>query len=71
MQNRPANKLVAAVAAAACALTGCPSLTQRAEIPPSVERAETLAHQGDQAGAARVYEDLAAQNSGPDRNEFA
>ena len=59
------------IAAAVFALTGCPRLTQRAEIPPSVERAEALAHQGDQAGAARVYEDLAAQNSGPDRNEFA
>jgi outer membrane PBP1 activator LpoA protein len=35
-----------------------------------VERADTLARQGDQAGAARVYEALAAQNSGPNRNEF-
>jgi outer membrane PBP1 activator LpoA protein len=55
---------------AALALAGCPSLTRQAELPPSVDRAEALAHQGDQIGAARVYEALAAQNSGADRNEF-
>jgi outer membrane PBP1 activator LpoA protein len=60
----------AVVATAAFALTGCPSLSQRGELPPSVDRADTLARQGDQAGAARVYEALAAQNSGADRNEF-
>jgi outer membrane PBP1 activator LpoA protein len=60
----------AVVATAAFALTGCPSLSQISELPPSVERADTLARQGDQAGAARVYEALAAQNSGPNRNEF-
>jgi uncharacterized protein len=60
----------AVLVTAAVALTGCPSLTRQAELPPSVDRAEALAHQGDQAGAARVYEALAAQNSGADRNEF-
>src|ERR1700688_2373169 len=60
----------AVVATAAFALTGCPGLSQRGELPPSVDRADTLAREGDQAGAARVYEALAAQNSGADRNEF-
>jgi outer membrane PBP1 activator LpoA protein len=36
-----------------------------------VDRAEQLEHAGDVGGAARVYEDLAAHNSGSDRNEFA
>jgi outer membrane PBP1 activator LpoA protein len=54
----------------AIALTGCPSLMRQAEPPPSVDRAESQARQGDQAGAARIYEALAAQNSGADRNAF-
>jgi outer membrane PBP1 activator LpoA protein len=60
----------AVIFTAALALTGCPSLTRQAELPPSVDRAENLARQGDQVGAARVYEALAAQNAGADRNEF-
>ncbi|MDB6046949.1 MAG: hypothetical protein JWM63_5500 [Gammaproteobacteria bacterium] len=60
----------AVVATAAFALTGCPSLSQRGELPPSADRADALARQGDQVGAARVYEALAKQNSGADRNEF-
>ena len=60
----------AVVATAALVLTACPSLTRQAEPPPSVERAQSLARQGDQAGAARVYEALAAQNSGADRNDL-
>jgi outer membrane PBP1 activator LpoA protein len=60
----------AVIVTAAFALTGCPSLTRQPELPPSVDRAEALAHQGDQVGAARVYEALAAQNTGPDRNQF-
>ncbi|HYL02086.1 MAG TPA: penicillin-binding protein activator [Steroidobacteraceae bacterium] len=55
---------------AAAALGGCPSLTQRAGLPPSVERAETLERSGDRAGAARVYEELAAQNVGVQRNDL-
>jgi len=48
-------------------LSGCPSLSQRAELPPSIDRAQELERSGDVAGAARVYEALAAQNSGTDR----
>ncbi len=58
------------LAAAALVLSACPSLTERAGLPPSVERAEALERAGDAAGAARVYEDLAAQNSGAERNAF-
>jgi outer membrane PBP1 activator LpoA protein len=64
---RPIIRLVL-VAAAAVLLSACPSLTERAGLPPSVERAEALERSGDAAGAARVYEDLAAQNSGAERN---
>ncbi|MBV9726711.1 MAG: penicillin-binding protein activator [Gammaproteobacteria bacterium] len=52
---------------AAAALAGCPSLTQRGELPPSIDRAQELERSGDAAGAARVYEQLAGQNSGTDR----
>jgi len=58
------------VAAAAFTLTGCPSLNPRAEAPPSVDNADALARRGDQMGAARMYEALAEQNSGTDRNEY-
>jgi outer membrane PBP1 activator LpoA protein len=51
-------------------LSGCPSLSERAGLPPSVDRATQLETSGDQLGAARVYEQLAAQNSGPDRNDL-
>ena len=60
----------AVIATAALVLTGCPSITQQAQLPPSADRAEALARQGDQAGAARIYEALAEQNSGADRNEY-
>jgi outer membrane PBP1 activator LpoA protein len=56
--------------AAAVLLAGCPSLGERGGPPPSIDRAEALEHAGDQAGAARVYEELAAQNSGGDRNNL-
>src|SRR5260370_23227474 len=55
-------------AAAALLLSACPSLTERAGLPPSLERAEALERAGDAAAAARVYEELAAQNSGAERN---
>ncbi len=61
----------ALVAVTALVLTGCPSLGPRSELPPSVDRAQDLEHQGDIAGAARVYEQLAEQNSGADRTAFA
>src|SRR5262249_5455446 len=57
----------ALVSAAALAFSGCPSLTERAALPPSVDRAEALERPGDAAGAARVYEELAAQNTGAER----
>src|SRR5258708_35648840 len=56
------------VVAAALLLSACPSLTERAGLPPSLERAEALERAGEAAGAARVYEELAAQNSGAERN---
>src|SRR5882724_4188540 len=58
------------VAAAGLALTGCPSLSPRAESPPSLDNADALARSGDQTGAAHMYEALAGQNSGSDRNEY-
>jgi len=61
---------LAVLVTAAVALTGCPSITRQNELPPSVDRAQTLERQGDQAGAARVYEALAGQNAGADRNEY-
>ena len=58
----------AVLAATAVLLSGCPSLGPRAELPPSVDRADELERAGDGAGAGRVLEQLAAQNSGADRN---
>jgi outer membrane PBP1 activator LpoA protein len=55
---------------AAAALCGCPSLSERAELPPSVDRAATLESNGDHVGAARMYEGLAAQNQGGPRNDY-
>ena len=66
---RPLMRLVLAPLAALL-LGGCPSLSERGGLPPSVDRAETLERSGDATGAARVYEDLAAQNSGADRNDL-
>ena len=57
--------------AALLALSGCPSLGPRSELPPSVDRAQDLEQRGDLAGAARVYEELAEQDSGADRSAFA
>jgi uncharacterized protein len=58
------------VAVAGLALTGCPSLSPRAESPPSVDNADALARSGDLNGAGRMYEALAGENSGSDRNEY-
>jgi len=69
MYIRPLVRLVLIVLAAG-SLTACPSLTQRGELPPSLDRAQELERSGDRAGAARVYEQLAAQNSGTDRTGF-
>ncbi|HEX7416454.1 MAG TPA: penicillin-binding protein activator [Steroidobacteraceae bacterium] len=59
-----------ALGAAALLLAGCPSGALRAPPPPSVERAETLEHQGDPAAAAKVYEALGEENAGADRADF-
>jgi len=66
MYVRPPVRIALLVLAAAL-LAGCPSLSQRAELPPSIDRAQELERAGDPAGAARVYEQLAGQNSGTDR----
>jgi outer membrane PBP1 activator LpoA protein len=58
-----------AALAVALALSGCPSLTTLGP-PPSAERAASLEQSGDAAGAARVYEGLAGQNSGANRNAY-
>lgn len=57
-----------AATAAAVVITGCAA--GPAEIPPSLDRAAMLVRQGDQAGAARVYEALARQNTGAHRNDL-
>ena len=57
-----------AALAAALVLSGCPSLSVGP--PPSVDRAASLQQSGDSAGAARIYESLAAQNSGVERNDY-
>jgi outer membrane PBP1 activator LpoA protein len=49
-------------------LAGCTSLGPTSEAPPSVDRARNLDSSGDYAGAARIYEALAAQNSGTEQN---
>ena len=61
---------LAVVAAAAITLTGCPTFNPRTAGPASVDTADTLARQGDQMGAARMYESLAGQNTGADRNQY-
>ena len=70
MPVRPIIRLLL-LAAAALALSACASLTERTGLPPSLERAEALERAGDAAGAARVCEDLAAQNGGAERNDLA
>ena len=59
-----------AILAAVLTLTGCPSLGPRAEAPPSVDRARSLDRSGDYSGAARTYEQLAAQNTGTEQNAY-
>ena len=52
------------LAGAALWLTACPSLGPRADLPPTLERAEGFVQRGEHAAAARVFEKLAEQNSG-------
>jgi hypothetical protein len=56
------------VLAATLLLTGCPSLGPRTAPPPSQDRARNLERSGDYAGAAGIYETLAAQNTGTEQN---
>lgn len=51
-------------------MSGCPSLSARTELPPSVDRAAQLERGSDPAGAARIYEALAANNPGAQGNEL-
>lgn len=62
---------LAAMVTAAMLLAGCPS-GGNVRRPPtvSVDRAEQLRGSGDYAGAAGVYEKLAAQTTGSDNAEF-
>jgi outer membrane PBP1 activator LpoA protein len=59
-----------AVVTAALLLAGCPSGNVRRPPAVSVDRAEQLRSSGDYAGAAGVYEKLAAQTTGSDSAEF-
>jgi outer membrane PBP1 activator LpoA protein len=54
------------LAGIALALAACESLGPLANLPPSLDRAESLANRGDHAGSARVFENLANQNAGDD-----
>src|SRR6185503_445388 len=49
-------------------LAGCTSIGPTSEAPPSVDRARALESAGDHAGAARIYEALATQNTGTEQN---
>lgn len=60
---------LAALGAVTLALAGCVSVPQGPA--PSAQRAATLARQGNQVGAAQMYEALANENRGAQRNDFA
>jgi hypothetical protein len=60
---------LAALAAVTLVLAGCVSVPLGPA--PSAEQAAALARQGNQAGAAQMYETLANQSSGAQRNDFA
>src|SRR6185369_12194332 len=49
-------------------LASCTSLGPTSEAPPNADRARALETSGDYAGAARIYEALAAQNTGTEQN---
>ncbi len=63
-------RALAAVLLLSVALGGCPSLTERSGLPPSVDRAAQLESSGDPAAAGRMYEELAAHNTGADRDDL-
>jgi outer membrane PBP1 activator LpoA protein len=60
---------LSALAAFTLVLAGCVSVPQGPA--PSAEQAATLARQGNQAGAGEMYEALANENRGAQRNDFA
>ncbi|MGH8201248.1 MAG: penicillin-binding protein activator [Steroidobacteraceae bacterium] len=60
---------LAALAAVTLVLAGCVSVLPGPA--PSAEQAAALARQGNQAGAAQMYQTLANQRSGAQRNDFA
>jgi hypothetical protein len=60
---------LAALAAVTLVLAGCVSVPQGPA--PTAEQAAMLARQGNQAGAAQMYEALATENQGAQRNDFA
>ncbi len=55
---------VAGLLAVLVLLASCTSLTGKAPLPPSAERAQQAQQRGDHAAAAREFEALAADNSG-------
>src|SRR4051812_21247595 len=57
------------VVALAAVLAGCPS-TPRRPATSNVDRAAELTRSGDHAGAAALYERLAAEATGSDSAEF-
>lgn len=63
----PAHRLLALSLPITLLLAGCPSLGERPEAPASLERAHEL-ERSDLAGAARLYEQLAAATGGGDRS---
>src|SRR5579872_4917880 len=60
---------LAALTAVALVLTGCASVPSGPA--PTADQAAALARHGNQAGAAHMYEALANQSSGAQRNDFA
>ena len=60
---------LAALGAVTLVLAGCVSVPQGPA--PSAEQAAMLARQGNQGGAAQMYEALAHENQGAQRNDFA
>jgi uncharacterized protein len=60
---------LAALAAVTLVLAGCVSVPQGPA--PSAEQAAALARQGNPAGAAQMYQALADESSGAQRNDFA
>jgi outer membrane PBP1 activator LpoA protein len=63
------HKKLAALAAVTLVLVGCAGVPRGPA--PSAQQAASLAHEGNLAGAAQIYEALANGSSGAQRNDFA